>query len=999
MASTTSRSWRRLVAAGTLAAAVAGTVVAGPPAAAGPGPDGADSVAGADRAAGAAAYRAVDPWIGTKHDTAQNKGNSAYGNTWPGAALPFGMTQFTPTTYDSATGDAKGGYEYGADQLRGFGMTRLSGTGCEGRNSAFDLPLLPYTGAVTGDGAPATSPGEDITSFYLPFDHENEVGSPGHYAVDLDDGVEAELTATTRTTVGRFDYPRRGAESATLLLNASGSNNSAGETSLEIDPDTRTISGYTTVDTVCGEGTYRLYFTSTYDAEPTGHGTWEGDAVTAGGTEVTSSAGKDQAGAWLAFEPGTTVTFRTGISYVSVDGAARNLAEESAGKSFAQVRREARRTWEDALGTVAVTGGSREDRTVFATALYHALLHPNVYDDVDGRYRAYGAGTTMTSKVRTLREGQEHAYVTYSGWDAFRGQMQLVALLFPQVGSDIAQSITDLATQSGGWSNWPHLGSAQNKMNGDALQSIVASLDAFGSTGYDRQAALDSMVASQSLPGDGSSRTDLLSSVAVGWLEDRRSNSASTTLDYAMADFGIAQLAGRLGDDASADAFMTRAQHWRHLVSPTRNAIVPRDRTGYWSGFDLSVRDSGSAKPDPAAENQQFDQSTGYQYQWSVPFDVAGLVDELGGEAAVRHKLDSLLTDLDAGVYGTTGAYMSNQPSMHVPWLYSWLGSPDRTGETLDRARAELFTTGPSGLPGNDDLGSLSSWYVWASIGLYPAIFGRAELLVSAPAFTSVQIRSAGSERAITIQAPRAEKNRYVTASRVDGARSTKSWLPESFARDGGTLDLRMSAEPGTWGTRHDDVPPSFDQGSDGFNAIGTTTDGERNAGAMDFSGSSLSRTGLADAGATPGATVESQGVSFTWPDVEPGGFDHWVPHGQRVDLGGARAEKLAFLGTATNGPSTGHATVVYTDGSTTDVEVTFPDWTQGAGDESSGEAVLSTDGRNTADGTKDGTTAHVYATDAVDLDETKRVDAVILPDDVTSGVMHVFAVGTDTGD
>ena len=199
--------------------------------------------------------------------------------------MPFGMTQFTPTTHGTRRNPDSGGYEYAAEEHRGFGMTRLSGTGCEGTNSAFDIPLLPYAGALSGNGAPTTSPGADINSYYLKFSHADEESSPGYYKVGLENGVEAQLGATLRTTVGQFSYPA-GGESSTMLVNASGSNNDSGETKVEIDPTTRTISGYTTSQTVCGEGAYRIYFSSRYDTPFSSYGTWSGDNLTAEGTET-----------------------------------------------------------------------------------------------------------------------------------------------------------------------------------------------------------------------------------------------------------------------------------------------------------------------------------------------------------------------------------------------------------------------------------------------------------------------------------------------------------------------------------------------------------------------------------------------------------------------------------------------------------------------------------------------------------------------------------------
>jgi predicted alpha-1,2-mannosidase len=948
------------------------------------------------------AFESVNPWIGTGFNTSQNKGNSAYGNTWPGAAMPFGMTQFTPTTHGarSGTSDA-GGYEFGTEELRGFGMTRLSGTGCEGRNSAFDIPLLPYTGALAGNGAPATSPGTDINSYYLHYKHENEESQPGYYKVALENGVEAQLGATLRTTVGQFAYPT-GKESSTLLVNASGSNNDLGETQVNIDPTAGTISGFTTSQTVCGEGTYRIYFSSQYDKPFENFGTWNAGTVNAGAEAVTSSAGKNQSGAYVTFAPGTTVTVRTGISYVSVEGAEENrLAEAPESKSFATVRQEAREAWEKDLGTISIATSDEEEKEIFYTALYHALLQPNVYDDVDGKYREFGAATTLKPTVKELAPGQEHEYVTYSGWDQYRGQSQLIALLFPKVGDDIAQSITDLAVQTGKWFNWPHLGSGQDKQQGDALQTMIASYAAFGDTGFNEAEALNSMLSTQSLPGIGSTRSNLLSDVAVGWIEDRNSIATSTTLDYAMADFDIAQFAKELGNTTQSEAFMTRAQHWENLVSSNVHQIVPRDRSGYWSGFNLNDRNFELNKVNQGAANEQFDQSTGNQYQWSVPWDVTRLIKELGGKAAATTKLNKLMEHLDESGVAGTGNYLSNEPAFITPWIYSWLEEPDMTTATIDRVRHELFNNTPEGLAGNDDLGALSSYYVWGSIGLYPAIFGRAELLEAAPAFESVTIEPVGSTNKFTISAPEAATKRDVASTKVNGVTSMKSWLPASFAQQGGTLEYTLGETASGWGVGAENVPPSYDEGSEGFNAIATTKDGEVSAGSLDFSGNSLSVEKLAEKGlvaghavTVPGAAFE--GIDYSWPTKTAGGYDSWVPHGQVVPMGDVRASKISFLGLATNGPSEGTAKVVYTDGTTETVPVDFTDWTTGL--PADGNVVVAgTSGRNTSGGTADAVEARVFATQPTALASNKLVEEVILPETVESGIEHIFDVATNS--
>ncbi|MFF1485974.1 GH92 family glycosyl hydrolase [Streptomyces sp. NPDC058319] len=924
-------------------------------------------------------YDAVDQFIGTRLDTGQNKGNSAYGDTYPGATVPFGMVQSSPTTYRSGDGDQKGGYEYTADRLRGFGMTRLSGTGCEGRFSAFDFPVLPYTGELP-DGALPVSPATRVTDYYLPFRHDREQARPGYYKVRTDNDVSTELTATTRTAVSRYDFS--GAARSALLIDVAGSNNRVFGSQVTVSGNT--VSGWVESAAVCDVGgRYRAYFSTTFDRPVRAFGTWQGTTVTPGSATARSTGTPHGAGAYLVFDKGARVTAKSGLSYVSVAGAAHNRDTETRSLGFGQVRDRAARTWREALGTLAADGGGRDRRVTFYTALYHALLHPNVFDDADGRWTGYDGQVHQVARGR-------HEYVTYSGWDAYRGQAQLVALLFPKVGDDINQSIVDMVRQTGTWPNWPHLNQSQQKMSGDSLQSLLASVDAFGSTHYDRSGALASMKATQSLPATATRRAGAQQYFSTGFLESRRGGAAtSTTLEYAVDDFGIAQLARRLGDRDTYRTFMARAQNWQNVFDDTTRQIRPRDRTGFDRGFDLGLR------------GDQFDQATGYQYGWLVPHNVGTLIEKRGGIARATAELDEHTKDLDAGVYGVTGAYLSNQPSFSMPYVYNWLRRPDRTADVLRRAVTELYGTSPSGLPGNDDLGSLSAWYVWANLGVYPSVYGTADLVVSAPMFDHVRIRSAGTGRTLTLRADGVSRGRvYVAGLRVDGRRTTRSWVDEGFTRRGGTLTFTMARTPGTWGTGAGDVPPSYTDGADARNDIGTTPAGRGDLGSLDLSGNSLSRDRLAAAGAAPGARLPlgATGAVFTWPDTAPGEPDNWIPHGQRIALGGARGTGITFLGLATNGPAQGEAVVEYTDGSTQRVPVGLTDWTPGTDYRFGNVPLVTTEGRNTAGGGSDSAQAKVFATAPVALDPDRRVASVVLPQGSDRGVLHIFDVALTGG-
>lgn len=927
------------------------------------------------------AFEAVNQFIGTEMDTTQNKSNDAYGNTYPGAAVPFGMVQPSPTTYKegNALVGEKGGYEYTASLIRGFGLTRHSGTGCTGRFGGYEFPTIPYVG-----GTLPSSPATNVKDYYLSFSHANEVSQPGYYEVTTDNGVSTELTATTRTAVSRFAFPAT--DSGTLILDVSGPNNRTFGSEVTIDPATRTVSGWMYGVDVCDNGNYyKAYFSTTYDKPFASYGTWtdsemsEQSTHALKATEDVSVDYRHDTGAWLTFAPGTRVTARTGFSYTSIANAAQNREAESRTKSFEKARSDARKAWVDALGTIKADGGDDEQRTKFYTALYHSFLHPNVRDDVNGQYLGFD------NQVHTVARGR-HFYKNInfagSGWDMYRSQAQLLALTFPQVANDINNSIVGMVEQTGGWAP------GASRMQGDNLQVILATLDDMGATGYDRAKALASMKATQTLPATGSKRTDAYQYFSTGLIENRKGDFAtSRVLEYSIDDFAIAQLAQRLGDDEAYDFFSARSQSWMNVFDPQTQHIRPRERTGFDRSFDLRVREDSAGRG-------QFNQSTGYQYGWLVPHNLGTLIAGRGGVEKATAELDVLMAQLDAGAYTQTGNYLSNQPAFGTPWVYNWLRAPAKGVDVLYRAVSEMYDTTPSGLPGNDDQGALSAWYVFANLGVYPAIYGTGDLVVSAPMFDRIVIDPAGSDRDITLKADGvSDGRRYVKSLQVNGRRQTASWIDAAFLRRGGTLDFTMSATATPWGTAEGDVPPSYTQGSDARNNAGTTPAGQGNLGSLDLSDWSLSRETLAAAGAAAGAKIDLPGtdVSFTWPTAEPGTPDNWIPHGQRVDLTDTSATSISFLGLATNGPSTGTAVVEYTDGTTQGVSVTLADWAATA--PAGNTALVTVAGRNNANGTAGDGTFRVFATAPATLDATKTVAAVRLPEGTDNGIMHIFDV------
>nr|BFD82052.1 GH92 family glycosyl hydrolase [Streptomyces sp. Xyl84] len=776
----------------------------------------------------------VDPLIGTKNG----------GDTFPGAVTPFGMLSFSPETTrgDATRTTAPGGYHYDATRVRGFSLTHMSGTGCAGGSG--DIPFFPYAGQVT------TSPASDTKDavYASGFQHTDETAEPGHYKVGLASGVTADLTATARTGSARFTYPAD--KPASLLIRTANSEVGSTDSSVTIDPATRTVSGSVTSGNFCGyldpEGQrayYTLYFTARFDRPFKATGTWQDDKVSPGATSATGGtggfshggrpvAGKG-AGGYVEFAPGTgPVGVKVGISYVSRAGAAANLAAENPPRrSFDSVREAARRAWRERLGAIQVGGGTADERTTFYTALYHALLHPNVISDADRRYRG------ADGKVHTVGRGHQAQYGTFSGWDVYRDQVQLLTLLNPRTGSDIAQSLYELARQNGGtWDRWLHGASGTHVMNGDPSPTALAGIRAFGGTDFDLEGALASLVKAATVPTEqdlsaagkpvlsAGQRPSLdkylklhyMPSVSNAW------GGAAETLEMSTADFSLSQLAAAAGQRKTADAFAGRAQWWQNnfniAATDSGGYIANRKADGSWvTGF---TPDTGNG----------FVEGTAAQYTWMVQHDPAGLFAAMGGRDKALARLDAFFHTADGGWAFTGGggdkAAMDNEPSINVPYLYDYAGAPYKAQETVRAAMRQLWTTEPGGIPGNDDLGAMSSWYVFSALGMYPQVPSRSELVLASPLFERAEIhRPHGGDISVRARGA-AAGSPYVQSLKVNGRTSERPWLPASFVRDGGRLDYTLSSTPNrAWGSDPAAAPPSFRQGEQPYQiGVGPTT-------------------------------------------------------------------------------------------------------------------------------------------------------------------------------
>lgn len=723
----------------------------------------------------------VNPFIGTSNG----------GDTFPGADVPFGMIQWSPETGAQNT---IGGYTYNNTQLRGFALTELSGAGCPAYG---DIPMLPFTGPLP------TSPNTATVAF----SHQQEQAWPGYYGVTLSSGVHAQLTVTERSGIGTFTYPN-GSPSG-MLFKVSGSSNGVSASSVKIVGNNE-VQGSATSGHFCGSGdVYTIYFTAVFKEPFRRFGVYEGDLVQNG--QRTASGTND--GAYVEFGPGSDVQMKVGISFVSAANALGNIEASDPGWNFAAVRNSALKAWNQLLRRITVTGGTTALRTVFYTALYHSLLQPNVFSDANGQYMGFD------DKVHTLPKG-ETQYANFSGWDIYRSETQLLSLLAPQQTGNMIQSLLNDAQQGGWLPRWPLANGYTGVMNGDSADAIIADAYSFGVRNFNTKTALTYMLkgATQAATSGYVERPGLAAYLQDGFEPDQAAN----TLEYNTDDFAIAQFAQALGQTGTYQTFMQRAQGWVHLVDQATGFLEPALADGAFpSDFD------------PNSVNG-YREGDAYQYTWDVPFNLSSLFGLLGGDPAVIQRLDVFFTQLNAG---QTASYYwaGNEPGLEIPWEYDFLGEPYQTENVVREIQNELYTDTPGGLPGNDDLGEMSSWYVWSALGMYPEIPGVADLVLSTPLFPSTTIHLPNG-RTFQINAAGASPDRgYILAATLDGKAYTHDWMPLGTVTKGGTLTDALSAAPnqstvnpliglfgltvfGTapthpWAATSTDEPPSFNTG------------------------------------------------------------------------------------------------------------------------------------------------------------------------------------------
>lgn len=714
----------------------------------------------------------VNPFIGTAPGGSKFGFSGDSGDVFPGATYPAGMMQWSPDT----TSNIPGGYNYADSTIKGFSLTHFSGRGCTVYQ---DIPFMPYIGSLN------VSPAADSSLYQSSFSHSSEYAHPGYYQVHLNTpNVEVALSVTERTGIGQFTFPA--SKAATMLINAGGSINGNSNAGVTIVPGSSEVTGFDTSTVGCGNNHYTLYFAAQFDRSFTNYGTWNKLAVNPGSISGTSA----HSGAYVAFDTTTNaiIQAKVGISFVSIANAQANLAAEQSGFNFISVRQHAAAAWNSRLGSIVVQGGSSNEKTTFYTALYHTSIHPNVFSDDNRQYIGFDG------KVHTLAPGQHAQYENVAGWDQYRSLFPLLATLFPTEASDIAQSLVNDAQQGDGHlPRWEQANADSRGMNGDDGSVIVAEAYAFGARNFDTAGALKAM-----LTGQSNIRNDYNDYLKYGYVTANSTGfSAAITQEYTIDDFAIAQFAKSLGDTHDYQLLLQRANNWQNLFNIETGYMQPRNSNGSWVGNFSPGSASG------------FQEGSAAQYTWMEQFNLHGLFAKMGGNGVVVSRLDNLFTRLNDGP-NSAFAFMGNEPSFEIPWEYDFAGAPSHTQEVVRRIQLALFKHRPGGLPGNDDGGAMSSWYVFSAIGLYPEITGVGGFVIGSPLFPSITLHLSGGHT-LQINAPFAsDASPYVQSLQLNGNATTSLWLPWTTVQHSATLDFALDNSPTNWGSCATDAPPSY---------------------------------------------------------------------------------------------------------------------------------------------------------------------------------------------
>ena len=671
------------------------------------------------------------------------------GYLYPGATYPYGMVQFTPSYFSKRSG---------------FVINQLSGGGCEHMGN---FPTFPVKGKLK------MSP-DNILNYRINISEEK--GHAGYYEAKVQEDIHAKLTVTERTGMASYEYSAD-QQYGTVIIGGGISATPIDQAAIVITAPNK-CEGYAEGGNFCGLRTpYKVYFVAEFDTDALESGTWKRNEL----KPNTTFAEGEYSGVYFTFDVNKkkNIQYKIGVSYVSVENARENLKAENTGWDFLQIQNQAESKWNHYLGKIEVEGTNPDRTTQFYTHLYRSFIHPNVCSDVNGEY--------MGADFKVHKSRSKH-YTSFSNWDTYRTQIQLLSILDPEVVSDIVISHQLFAEEAGGaFPRWVMANIETGVMQGDPTPILISNAYAFGARNYDPKPIFKTMRKGAEEPGAMSQEVE--ARPGLKQYLDKGYYNASIQLEYTSADFAIAQFAlHAVGDEFASWRYFHFARSWKNLYNPETGWLQSRNPDGSWK---------------PLTED--FRESTYKNYFWMVPYDIAGLIEIIGGKAAAEKRLDEFFTRLDAG-YNDAWFASGNEPSFHIPWIYNWVGTPYKAQEIINRVLNEQYSSKIDGLPGNDDLGTMGAWYVFACIGLYPEIPGVGGFTVNTPIFSSVKVHLKKGDMVIK---GGSEKNIYIKSMKLNGKPYDSTWIDWDQLNNGATIEYTTSSKPDVkWGTKV--TPPSF---------------------------------------------------------------------------------------------------------------------------------------------------------------------------------------------
>lgn len=702
----------------------------------------------------------VNPFIGTDFT----------GNTYPGAQAPFGMVQLSPD--NGLPGwDRISGYFYPDSTIAGFSHTHLSGTGA---GDLYDISFMPVTLPYKEAEAPL--------GIHSLFSHDDESASAGYYQVRLTDyNINVELTATERCGIQRYTFPEA---DAVLFLNLRKAMNWDFTNDSYIEAvDSVTIQGYRYSDGWARD--QRIYFRTRF-SRPIGAMQLDSAAIMKDGKRIGTSV---IARFDFKTKQGEQILVNTAISGVSMEGAARNLAAEVPDNDFDKYLAATRKNWNEQLSKIEIKCDDRDEKVKFYTALYHSMLAPTIYNDVDGAY--YGP-----DKQVHQADGWTN-YSTFSLWDTYRAAHPLYTYIEPQRANDMVKSFLAFYEQNGRLPVWNFQGGETDMMIG--YHSVPVIVDAYlkGIGDFDAKKALDACVATANIDsyrGIGLYKKYGYVPYNVTDQYNAENWSLSKTLEYAYDDYCIALMAEKLGEKQIAGEFYKRSQNYKNVYNPQSGFMQPRDDKGKF------IKDFC-----PDDYTPHICESNGWQYFWSVQQDIDGLIALTGGKERFAQKLDSMFTyhpsaedDLPIFSTGMIGQYAhGNEPSHHVIYLFNAVGEPWKTQKYAAEVMHELYKNNPAGLCGNEDCGQMSAWYVFSAMGFYPVdpVSGKYE--IGSPLYPEMKMHLPGG-KTFTVLAPAVSKaNCYIQSVKLNGKPYDKSYITHDQIMNGSTFEFEMGETPG----------------------------------------------------------------------------------------------------------------------------------------------------------------------------------------------------------